>query len=191
MTQILAMNRQLTLGRFAMEAAKTMHVNFFATLRPATLLAVAQPGDEEGHGVADDHPSPGRRKPSHRRAARLRDAPAPARPRALVARRLSAADPGFSHDRLVDGHQRRPGDRRATQRHRRGPAVRRILRRTGGRPDAGLDRLASSAHLWWLLLLLPALAVVMIVLGLWVVAFDLRRIGGRGVRDLPPKTAAR
>ncbi len=167
-TQILAMNRKLTLGRFAMEAARTMHVSFFATLRPATLLTVANPVTKKvmgspttiHHLVGESRVTSAPIDSAMRRILRSRGA---------LGRRLSAADPGFSHDRLVtdinDGRVTAapPKDIGAGL-----PSDESFAAQAGSRTPGWIAWI--KRHLWWLLLLLAALAVVMIVLGLWVVA---------------------
>jgi hypothetical protein len=100
-TAIVAMNRRLKFGRFAMEAAKTMQASFFGKLSPVTLLAVARPVTRKVKGspvtihrlVEDSRVSGAPLNAAMRRLLR---------PRGAVAQRLRATDPDFSQDRLVD-----------------------------------------------------------------------------------------
>jgi hypothetical protein len=164
-TQILAMNRRMKLGRFAMETAKTIHATFFAKISAVTLLTVAKPVTKKvmgspttiHHLVGESLVTSAPLDAAMRRLLRRRG---------VVARRLRAADPGFSRDRLVEDIN--DGKVTAAPPRTSPPGFRRNERRQWRRaPPAGWISFIKR-YLWWLLLLLLLLVALFFVIGLWV-----------------------
>ena len=167
-TQVLAMNRRLKFGRFAMETAQTMQRSFFAKLPPATLLSIAKPVTRKVkgspttiHQVLEDSLVTG--APLDAAMRRL------IRPRGIVARRLRAADPVFAQDRLVEDINTGkvtaapPKDISPTL-----PSDEAVAAGAGARGPTPAWLALLKRHLWSLLLLLLVLAVVFLVIGVWI-----------------------
>ncbi|MFD3458313.1 hypothetical protein ACFWVM_01245 [Nocardia fluminea] len=166
-TQILAMNRRMALGRIAMEAARTMHATFFTKLRPATLLTVAKPVTKKAmaspttihHVIAKSRVSSAPLDSAMRRMLRARGP---------LARRLTASDPDFSQDRLVEDINEGKVTAAPPKDIGAGLPSDESVADNAGRPTPGWITWIKR-HLWWLLLLV-VLAVVMFVVGAWIVA---------------------
>ena len=144
-TQILAMNRRLKLrplrhGGGADGSTPRSSPSVSAT----TLADRREAGDEEGQGIADDHPSAGRREPRRERAARLRDAAAPAG-RGVDRPAAAAADPGFNQDRLVEDINEGKVTAAPPKDIPDGLPSDEDVASGAGSPHARLDRLRSSA----------------------------------------------
>ena len=169
-TAILAMNRRLKFGRFAMETANTMQASFFAKLSPVTLLAVARPVARKVmgspvtiHRLVEDSLVSG--APLNAAMRRL------LRPRGVMAQRLRATDAGFSQDRLVDDINAGRVTAAPPKTMPDGlPSDDAVAAGAGsGGPVPGwlgwLQR-----YLWWILLLLLLLALLLLANGLWLPA---------------------
>lgn len=166
-TQILAMNRRLKLGRFAMETAKTMQATFFARIPPATLLSIAKPVTRKVKGspttihqlVGDSLVSSAPLDSAMRRLLRVRG---------VVARRLRETDHGFSQDRLVEDINTGkvtaapPKDIPAGL-----PSDEAVAAGAGVNGPTPAWIKFIKRHLWWLLLLLLLLAAFFLIAGLW------------------------
>ena len=165
-TQILAMNRRMKLGRFAMETAKTIHATFFAKISAVTLLTVAKPVTKKVMGSPTTiHHLVGE--------SLVTSAPLDAamrrllRGRGVVARRLRAADPGFSQDRLVEDINDGKVTAAPPKDVPAGLPSDEDVANGAGRPTAGWISFIKR-YLWWLLLLLILLVALFFVIGLWV-----------------------
>jgi len=167
-TQILAMNRRVKLGRFAMETANTMQATFFKKLPPAVLLSIAKPVTRKVkgspttiHQLVDD--------------SRVTSAPLDAamrrllRPRGVVARRLKSGNPAFSHERLVGDINNGtvtpapPRDIPAGL-----PSDEAVAGGAGANGPTPSWVAFIKRYLWWLLLLFLLLALFFLVMGFWI-----------------------
>jgi len=165
---ILGMNRRLKLGRFAMETTKTMQASFFSKLSPATLLTVARPVTKKVKGSpVTIHHLIGE--------SRVSGAPLDAamrrllRPRGVVARRLTAADPGFSQDRLVEDINSGRVTAAPPKTMPDGlPSDEAVAAGAGGPVPRWVALI--QRYLVWILLLLLLLALLLFAIGLWPVA---------------------
>lgn len=167
-TQILAMNRRLKLGRFAMETAKTMQATFFAKLPPATLLSIAKPVTRKVKGspttihqlVGDSLVTAAPLDSAMRRLIR---------PRGIVARRLRSVDPGFAQDRLVEDINTGKVTAAPPKDIPPGlPSDEAVAAGAGANGPTPAWVAFIKRHLWWLLLLLLLLAAVFLMTGLWI-----------------------
>ncbi len=167
-TAILDANRRMILARLAMATAKTMQATFFAKLPAAMLLAVARPVAKKVKGSPFTiHPLIGE--------SRIAGAPLDAamrrlvRPRGPVARRLVAADPDFSQDRLVEdinaGHVTAAPPKTMPEGL---PADDALATGTKGSVPAWLRWLAR--FFWWIVLLLLIGAGFALIAGWWTAA---------------------
>jgi hypothetical protein len=172
-TEVLAMNRRVTLGRLAMEAVAPLHATFVAKLTPAELLSVAKPVTRKVMGS----PTTIARVVSD---SLVTDAPLDAatrrllRPRGVVARRIRGADPGFSHDALVEAINSETVTAAPPKDVPDG------LPNDGDLADAVDEGTTPSRWqlllrllrrwLWWIVAALVVLAIVAALLGLWPVA---------------------
>ncbi|WP_027155704.1 hypothetical protein [Mesorhizobium sp. WSM2561] len=166
--QILAMNRRMKLGRFAMETAKTMHATFFANVSAVTLLTVAKQVTKKVMGSPTTiHYLVG--------ASLVTSAPLDSamrrllRGRGVVARRLTAADPGFTQDRLVEDINEGKVTAAPPKDIPQGLPSDEDVANGAGRPTPGwIDFIRR--HFWWLLILLLLLAGFLFLIGLWIAA---------------------
>jgi hypothetical protein len=176
-TQVLAMNRRLKLGRWAMETTLPLHRTFLAKVPPAALLSVAKPVTRKVMGspttvsqvVTDSLVTSAPLDAATRRLLRSRG---------VVARRLRAADPEFSQETMVEAIN----DESVTAAPPKGMP-------TGLPSDEGVAAGAEAGGttpgwLAWLkrwiglvLLVLIVLAVLLVVLGLWPLALVAVAIG--------------
>lgn len=167
-SKVLGMNRRIKLARFAMEAMKTLDTSFYGRLSAATRLTVARPVTKKikGSPVTIHHLIG---------ESRISGAPVDSamrrllRPRGVVARRLVAADAGFTLEWLVENIN----DGRVTA------APPKTL--PAGLPsDTAMASGATTSvpdwlflltrRLRWVIFLLLFLAVVLIAAGLWLLA---------------------
>lgn len=175
--RILAMNRRIRAGRFAMETATTMQASFFTKITAANLLSVASPVMKKVRGSSVT---------LHRLVAdsRVTGAPLDAatrrllRPRGVVARRLRQGDPTFTFDRLVE----EINDGKVTAAPPKNlpaglPSDDDVARRVGA-GGAGIWSAFLRRLLWWLALLLLILAVLLLLVRLWLRALASALLAG-------------
>lgn len=169
-TQVLAMNRRLKLGRFAMETAGPLHASFLARLAPTALLSVAKPVTRKVMGspttisqVVTDSLVTG--APLDSATRRL------LRSRGVVARRLRESDPDFSQDRLVE--EINDGEVTAAPPKDLPAGLPSDEAVAAGAEDGGVTPVwvrFVKRRIWWLLLFLLVVAVLLLVAGLWALA---------------------
>ena len=168
-TQILAMNRRVKYGRFAMETAKTVQASFFAKITPAALLSVAKPvtikvkaSPTTIHQVIGESLVTSAPLDSAMRRV--------VRGRGVVARRLKGADSAFSHDRLIEDINTGkvtaapPKDIPAGL-----PSDEAVASGAGASGPTPAWVSFIKRYLWLLLLVLLVLAVIFAFAGLWIV----------------------
>jgi hypothetical protein len=176
-TQVLAMNRRLKLGRWAMETTLPLHRSLLAKVPPAVLLTVAKPVTRKVMGspttvaqvVTDSLVTSAPFDAATRRLLRSRG---------VVARRLRAADPEFSQETLVEAINDESVTAAPPKTMPTGlPSDEDVAAgaEAGGSTPGWLAWL--KRWLWWVLLVLAVLAVVLAVVGLWPLALVAVAIG--------------